>query len=65
MHTQIDKNYASDANALRKQTGAGMMDCKKALVSPGDMSAADTKEKGSESSANRADRRHRRRYFSH
>ena len=26
------KITAADVNALRKQTGAGMMDCKKALV---------------------------------
>ena len=32
---------AKDVNALRKQTGAGMMDCKKALVaSEGDMESA-------------------------
>ena len=32
---------ASDVNKLRQQTGAGMMDCKKALVEPnGDFEAA-------------------------
>ena len=32
------KITASEVNALRKQTGAGMMDCKKALVeAEGDM----------------------------
>ena len=32
---------AADVNSLRKQTGAGMMDCKKALVEAnGDFDAA-------------------------
>ena len=35
------KITASEVNALRKQTGAGMMDCKKALVeAEGDMTKA-------------------------
>ena len=35
------KITASEVNALRKQTGAGMMDCKKALVeAEGNMSKA-------------------------
>jgi len=50
---------AADVNALRKQTGAGMMDCKKALVeADGDMSnAVDIlRKKGQKVAANRADR---------
>ena len=50
---------AKDVNALRKQTGAGMMDCKKALVaSEGDMeSAVDfLRKKGQKIAAKRGDR---------
>ena len=37
----MTKITASEVNALRKQTGAGMMDCKKALVeAEGNMSKA-------------------------
>ena len=37
----MTKITASEVNALRRQTGAGMMDCKKALVeAEGDMSKA-------------------------
>lgn len=55
----MTKITASDVNALRKQTGAGMMDCKKALVeADGDMSkAVDVlRKKGQKVAANRADR---------
>ena len=55
----MTKITASDVNALRKQTGAGMMDCKKALVeAQGDMSAAVDilRKKGQKVAANRADR---------
>ena len=50
---------AADVAALRKQTGAGMMDCKKALVEAnGDFdSAIDVlRKKGQKVAANRADR---------
>jgi elongation factor Ts len=50
---------ASAVNELRKITGAGMMDCKKALQeSGGDMEAAidNLRKKGQKISANRADR---------
>ncbi|MCK9451298.1 MAG: translation elongation factor Ts [Bacteroidales bacterium] len=50
---------ASQVNELRKQTGAGMMDCKKALVeSNGDMEKAIDllRKKGQKVAANRADR---------
>ena len=53
------KITASDVNALRKQTGAGMMDCKKALVeAEGDMvKAVDIlRKKGQKVAAKRADR---------
>ncbi|MDA7794313.1 translation elongation factor Ts [Flavobacteriales bacterium] len=53
------KITAADVNALRKQTGAGMMDCKKALVeADGDMSKAVDilRKKGQKVAANRADR---------
>jgi elongation factor Ts len=53
------KITASEVNNLRKQTGAGMMDCKKALVeSEGDFdSAVDIlRKKGQKIAANRADR---------
>jgi len=50
---------ASDVNALRKQTGAGMMDCKKALVeAKGDSGKAIDilRKKGQKIAAKRADR---------
>ena len=50
---------ASDVNKLRKQTGAGMMDCKKALVeSQGDFDLAIDilRKKGQKIAAKRADR---------
>jgi elongation factor Ts len=50
---------ASDVNKLRKQTGAGMMDCKKALVEAnGDFDEAISilRKKGQKVAANRADR---------
>jgi len=50
---------ASDVNALRKQTGAGMMDCKKALVEAGgdNGKAIDIlRKKGQKIAAKRADR---------
>lgn len=50
---------AAQVNALRKQTGAGMMDCKKALMeAEGDMEkAVDVlRKKGQKVAANRADR---------
>lgn len=50
---------ASDVNNLRKQTGAGMMDCKKALTeSNGDFDEAISilRKKGQKVAANRADR---------
>jgi len=53
------KISAADVNKLRKTTGAGMMDCKKALVeSEGDFDAAIEilRKKGQKVAANRADR---------
>lgn len=50
---------AQDVNALRKQTGAGMMDCKKALVeADGNMEAAVDilRKKGQKVAAKRSDR---------
>lgn len=50
---------ASDVNKLRQQTGAGMMDCKKALTEAnGDFEAAVDilRKKGQKVAANRADR---------
>jgi len=50
---------AADVNKLRQQTGAGMMDCKKALMeSGGDFEAAIDilRKKGSKIAANRQDR---------
>ena len=50
---------AADVNKLRQMTGAGMMDCKKALVeSNGDFEAAidNLRKKGQKISLNRADR---------
>ena len=53
------KITASDVNKLRKSTGAGMMDCKKALEeSQGDFDKAIEvlRKKGQKGAANRADR---------
>ena len=53
------KIAAADVNKLRKQTGAGMMDCKKALVeAEGDFEAAVDvlRKKGLKIAAKRADR---------
>tara|TARA_B110000879_G_scaffold211285_1_gene303520 strand:+ start:905 stop:1867 length:963 start_codon:yes stop_codon:yes gene_type:complete len=53
------KIAAADVNKLRKQTGAGMMDCKKALVeAEGDFEAAVDvlRKKGQKIAAKRADR---------
>lgn len=53
------KITAADVNKLRKQTGAGMMDCKKALVeAEGDFDAAVDilRKKGQKVAAKRADR---------
>ena len=50
---------AADVNKLRQMTGAGMMDCKKALTETnGDFDAAVDflRKKGAKISANRADR---------
>lgn len=50
---------ASDVNKLRQQTGAGMMDCKKALTEAnGDFEAAvdNLRKKGQKVAANRGDR---------
>jgi len=50
---------AADVNKLRQQTGAGMMDCKKALVEAnGDFEAATDylRKKGAKVAANRSDR---------
>jgi elongation factor Ts len=50
---------AADVNKLRQMTGAGMMDCKKALIeSNGDFDAAidNLRKKGQKISLNRADR---------
>ncbi|MEO8149101.1 MAG: translation elongation factor Ts [Bacteroidia bacterium] len=50
---------AADVNKLRQQTGAGMMDCKKALVEAnGDFEAAidNLRKKGAKVAANRSDR---------
>ena len=53
------KITAADVNKLRQATGAGMMDCKKALVeAEGDFDAAidNLRKKGQKVAANRADR---------
>ena len=53
------KITAAEVNQLRKQTGAGMMDCKKALVeAEGDFEAAVDilRKKGQKVAAKRADR---------
>lgn len=51
---------ASEVNKLRQMTGAGMMDCKKALVETGgdfDAAVDFLRKKGQKISANRADRK--------
>lgn len=53
------KISASEVNALRKQTGAGMMDCKKALVEAGgdaQKAVEILRKKGQKVAANRSDR---------
>ena len=53
------KITASEVNKLRQATGAGMMDCKKALVeAEGDFDKAveNLRKKGQKVAANRADR---------
>ena len=55
----MSKTSATDVNKLRKATGAGMMDCKKALVeAEGDFDTAVEvlRKKGQKVAANRADR---------
>ena len=55
----MSKITASEVNKLRKQTGAGMMDCKNALVeSKGDFDKAIDilRKKGQKIAAKRADR---------
>ena len=55
----MSKISAADVNKLRKSTGAGMMDCKKALVeAEGDFDSAVEilRKKGQKVAANRADR---------
>ena len=53
------KITASDVNKLRQATGAGMMDCKKALEESGgdfDKAIEVLRKKGQKVAANRADR---------
>ena len=55
----MTKITASEVNKLRKQTGAGMMDCKKALVEAGgnfDEAVDILRKKGQKVAAKRADR---------
>jgi elongation factor Ts len=55
----MSKISAADVNKLRKATGAGMMDCKKALVEAGgdfDTAIEFLRKKGQKVAANRADR---------
>ena len=55
----MSKISAADVNKLRKATGAGMMDCKKALVeAEGNFETAVEvlRKKGQKVAANRADR---------
>jgi elongation factor Ts len=55
----MSKITAAEVNKLRKQTGAGMMDCKKALVeSDGDFEKAVDylRKKGQKVAAKRSDR---------
>jgi elongation factor Ts len=50
---------AADVNKLRQTTGAGMMDCKKALVEADgdfDLAIQNLREKGQKVAANRSDR---------
>jgi elongation factor Ts len=59
MIDSMSKISAADVNKLRKATGAGMMDCKKALVeADGDFDTAVEvlRKKGQKVAANRADR---------
>ena len=59
MIDNMSKISAADVNKLRKATGAGMMDCKKALVeAEGDFDTAIEilRKKGQKVAANRADR---------
>ena len=59
---------ASDVNKLRQQTGAGMMDCKKALTETnGDFEAAIDylRKKGAKVAASRQDRESTRVWLSH
>jgi elongation factor Ts len=59
MIDRMSKISAADVNKLRKATGAGMMDCKKALVeAEGDFDTAVEvlRKKGQKVAANRADR---------
>jgi elongation factor Ts len=59
MIDRMSKISAADVNKLRKATGAGMMDCKKALVeAEGDFDNAVQvlRKKGQKVAANRADR---------
>ncbi len=51
---------AADVNKLRTITGAGMMDCKKALVEADgdfDLAIENLRKKGQKVAANRSDRR--------
>ena len=53
------KITAAEVNKLRKSTGAGMMDCKKALVEAEgnfDKAVENLRKKGQKVAANRADR---------
>ncbi len=55
----MSKITAADVNKLRKQTGAGMMDCKKALVEANgdfDMAIDELRKKGQKVAAKRGDR---------
>ena len=53
------KITAAEVNKIRKSTGAGMMDCKKALVEAEgnfDKAIENLRKKGQKVAANRADR---------
>ena len=55
----MSKITASDVNKLRKSTGAGIMDCKKALVEANgdfDLAIENLRKKGQKVAAKRADR---------
>ena len=59
MIDNMSKISAADVNKLRKATGAGMLDCKKALVEAGgdfDTAVEVLRKKGQKVAANRADR---------